>query len=125
MIRTVLTGAEGFPGGPRGEVFSGLRDGPRKVAAAHVGEGQGPVSGRAAAGIDHEKVAAGLKNGRGLPEVPLRELSIHVDRELGEVVIQVVNTETRNVLRQIPSEEALKMLRHLSGLKGSLVDTEG
>lgn len=124
-MRTVLTGADAAQDPAFRERVLRSRQDARATSSDHAVAGRKAFRAEPAGDDGEEKSATGLKEGDLLPEVPLRELAIHVDRELGEVVIQVVDTETRKVLRQIPPEEALEMLRRFSKLKGSLIDTEG
>jgi len=42
-----------------------------------------------------------------------RDLLFSVDDSSGRTVVQVVNSETDEIVRQIPSEEVLRILRHL------------
>lgn len=41
-----------------------------------------------------------------------RDLQFEVDTDLGRTVISVVDSETKELIRQIPSEEVLERLRH-------------
>jgi|DewCreStandDraft_4_1066084.scaffolds.fasta_scaffold55042_1 flagellar protein FlaG len=43
-----------------------------------------------------------------------RELSFEFDRELGRVIAKLVDTTTREVIRQVPSEELLAIARALA-----------
>jgi flagellar protein FlaG len=43
----------------------------------------------------------------------------------GELYAQVINTSTDEVVKTIPSEEALEMMNRLNNVLGMLVDTEG
>jgi len=64
-----------------------------------------------------------------------RSLQISVDKDLGATVIKVVDSETEEVVRQIPAEEILQIARFLSeqqassepevSVKGLLMDSEG
>ena len=47
-----------------------------------------------------------------------RNLNFSVDNDTDETVIKVVNTETQEVIRQFPSEEALKLTKHIEGMMG-------
>jgi flagellar protein FlaG len=47
-----------------------------------------------------------------------RELQFSVDDESGDTVIKVIDLETDEVVRQIPSEEAMRMRRHLQETTG-------
>lgn len=49
-----------------------------------------------------------------------RSLSFSVDTSAEEVVISVRDRETEELIRQIPSPEALKLKKHLDGVVGLL-----
>lgn len=72
----------------------------------------------------HELSAAG--EGRAaLPEFPLQELSIRMHPELDQVIVQVIDSRTREVIRQIPPEEWVRVLEQLHGRRGVLFDRQG
>ncbi|MEW6248554.1 MAG: flagellar protein FlaG [Nitrospirota bacterium] len=48
-------------------------------------------------------------------------LNIEVDQDLKRVIMKVVNSQTGEVIRQIPPEEVLNLARNLNGVKGLLV----
>ena len=50
------------------------------------------------------------------------KLSFTVDRVLKKTIIKVINTQTNQVIRQIPSDEALKIAQHIQSLMGILYD---
>lgn len=55
-------------------------------------------------------------------------LSFLVDQSLGRFYFKLVDANTHEVIRQVPSDEVLAMARKLRGLTGSkgvLMDTEG
>ncbi|MEO0435480.1 MAG: flagellar protein FlaG [Pseudomonadota bacterium] len=64
-----------------------------------------------------------------------RSLQISVDDDLGQTVITVLDSETDEIVRQIPAEEILEIARFLSlqqsdveppqSLQGVLIDREG
>lgn len=64
-----------------------------------------------------------------------RSLQISVDSDLGTTVIKVLDTDTEELVRQIPAEEVLRVARFLSdqqaasdsdaSLRGILLDQEG
>lgn len=64
-----------------------------------------------------------------------RSLQISVDGDLGTTVIRVLDTQTEELVRQIPAEEVLRIARFLSeqqsavqadtALRGVLLDQEG
>lgn len=53
-----------------------------------------------------------------------RELHFAVDDESGYTIITVVDTESEEVIRQIPSEEVVALSRHLEQHAGLLMDAE-
>ncbi len=50
------------------------------------------------------------------------KLSFSVDRASNKMVVRVVDSETQEVIRQIPSEDAIKVAQHIHGLMGILYD---
>lgn len=53
-----------------------------------------------------------------------RSLRFRVDEASGRTVITVLDAETNEIVRQIPSPEALAVARHLERL-GALLDARG
>jgi flagellar protein FlaG len=51
-------------------------------------------------------------------------LKFAVDGDTGAMVVKVVDTETDQVIRQIPSEEMLAIARNIDRLQGLLVKQE-
>lgn len=50
-----------------------------------------------------------------------REIQFSVDKSTDRVVIRVIDRQTNEVIRQIPSEEILNLAEHLGKFKGLLV----
>ncbi len=48
-----------------------------------------------------------------------------LDPDSNRVVIKVIDSKTKDVLRQIPAEETLRFLQELSGRRGLLLDEQG
>lgn len=56
------------------------------------------------------------------------DLQFFVDKETGMYCVKVVDSENQELIRQVPSEEALKMakrLREMGSTSGVLMDSEG
>lgn len=53
-----------------------------------------------------------------------RELRFSVDDDTGRMIVKVINADTDEVVRQIPSEQLLNAVRHLEQHAGLLLDTE-
>ena len=51
-----------------------------------------------------------------------REIQFSVDKSTDRVVIKVIDQQTKQVIRQIPSEEVLNLAEHLGKLEGMLVN---
>jgi flagellar protein FlaG len=64
------------------------------------------------------EASAALQQARGEANRALaqkgRELSFEFDRELGRVIVKLVDTKTREVIRQVPSEEMQAIARALA-----------
>ncbi|MCL2075337.1 MAG: flagellar protein FlaG [Betaproteobacteria bacterium] len=48
-------------------------------------------------------------------------LNFSIDQDTGRLIVKVVDNETQEVIKQIPSEEAVKLARSLEQLQGLLV----
>lgn len=49
------------------------------------------------------------------------DVTFSIDQDLNRVIVKVVNNQDGSVLRQIPSEEMLRLARALSDQQGSLL----
>lgn len=59
-----------------------------------------------------------------------RDLQFQVDKQTGDTIVTVLDTETKAVIRQIPSEEVVAMARYIAEnapdpVKGLLMNGEG
>ena len=54
-----------------------------------------------------------------------REIRMDIDDDTGRVVAQIIDRETREVLRQVPLQELLDIATRLNDLVGLLFDAEG
>ncbi|OOZ42236.1 hypothetical protein BOW53_00610 [Solemya pervernicosa gill symbiont] len=57
-------------------------------------------------------------------QVIRRNLSFNLDDESGETVIKVIDSDTDEVIRQLPTEEAMKLSKQLEQASGSLISAE-
>jgi len=58
----------------------------------------------------------------GYLEETHRGLRFSIDDDSGRTIVRVVDTETDEVIRQIPSEEMLAVIRHFNEVTGNLFD---
>jgi flagellar protein FlaG len=49
---------------------------------------------------------------------------VHLSIDDGLAVVKVIDTETKKVLRQFPSEQSLEIGKNLNSLKGLLIDSK-
>ncbi|MDH4581045.1 flagellar protein FlaG [Pseudomonas sp. BN415] len=107
------------------------------VSAAPVGNGQvrGPAEkeGREKAvdqvqpqseAEDREPVEAAASSIQEFVQSIRRNLNFDVDDSSGRVVVQVTDSESGEVIRQIPSEDALKLAESLSEMRSLLFKAE-
>jgi flagellar protein FlaG len=62
-----------------------------------------------------------VKNINQAIQVISQNLEFSVDTEANEIVVKVIDQQTKQVLRQIPSEEALDIAKSLDKLQGLLI----
>jgi flagellar protein FlaG len=51
-----------------------------------------------------------------------QSLQFSVDHDSKEIVVKLIDQDTKEVLRQMPSEEALQMAKSIDKLQGRLID---
>ena len=64
-----------------------------------------------------------LKQIKNITEDGLYSVRFERDSGSNSLVVKIVDSETDEVIRQIPQEELLELSRHLEALSGNLVDT--
>lgn len=67
-----------------------------------------------------EKLDAAVQDVRDFIE-NFASLDFSVDDDTGRTIVKVVDSETKEVIRQIPSQEMLEISKALDGLKGLFV----
>lgn len=107
---------------------------PRRLASSVSAHQSGPATASAAAklaasqpkaaggqgGVNEQSGSAGLDEAlrdlTGYVQNVQRNLQFNVDDDSGQTIIRVVDTETEEVIRQIPSEEVVALARHLKSM---------
>ena len=69
-----------------------------------------------------EELTGALNQLNGYMEETHRSLRFSIDDDSGRTVVRVVDTENDEVIRQIPSEEMLALIRHFNEVTGNLFD---
>ncbi|NYE60207.1 flagellar protein FlaG [Duganella sp. 1224] len=52
------------------------------------------------------------------------QVEFSIDDNSGLPVVKVIDTQTKQVLRQLPSEESLEIAKNLNSMKGLLIDSK-
>jgi flagellar protein FlaG len=78
----------------------------------------GEKAPKAISSADMEKAVATLNK---LVAPAAQAIQFAIDDESGRTVVKVIDTDTRQVLRQVPSEEAIAISRVLDRLRGLLI----
>ncbi len=73
--------------------------------------------------LSDSEVKVLVTKGNEILKLTGRELSIQMDPELKKPVIQVIDQETKKVVRQFPSEEMLNLAKALEKSQGVLLST--
>lgn len=68
-----------------------------------------------------ERVAEALSRIQSYVRASQRELQISIDQGSGRTVVRVVNPETQELIRQIPTEEVLKLASLLRDSGGGIL----
>lgn len=76
-----------------------------------------PVSNQ----VDSEKVKSSLDQLNKLAKQFARDLEFTVDEDTGENVVKVIDTQSKEVIRQMPTEEMLAIAKALDKLQGLLI----
>lgn len=121
-----------IPGQAVAQATSVERQGPAGGGSAAPAEAAAPaVESREAA----EELAEATRNISDYIQSVSRSLQISVDRDLGSTIIRVLDSDTDELVRQIPSEEILEIARFIAEqrastdssdpIRGLLLDGEG
>ena len=65
--------------------------------------------------------AAAEKINKALQNLVSSSLEFSVDQDSGRTIVRVVDVETKDIIRQIPNEEALAIAKSLDNLQGVLI----
>lgn len=98
-----------------------------RVAQADVADkltvsgAQTPASGN----VDPAALEAAVAKINGDAEGMGARLSLSIDKELNRVLIRFKDPESGDVVRQIPPEAVIEMMKRLKELKGTMFDSQG
>lgn len=94
-----------------------------QASAAAATSGNATASSAAAnqnrrEGVSQESLRESVERAREIVESQVRDLSFAIDDRTGELIVQVVDRESQEVIRQIPSEEMLRLAERLEEMSG-------
>lgn len=101
--------------------------GPRQNAAASSAGniGNTATGGSAAPSPSSaQEISAALQEIRNTIRPIASELSFSLEQESGRMLVKIVDLETNEVIRQIPSEEIVRISKALDRLQGLLLNNE-
>lgn len=87
---------------------------------AFVGQSNFPDEGSVSQPSNKE-MAFAVDNLNKVIASSLQSIQFSMDEELGKVVIKVMDTETKQVLRQIPNQEVINISKNLARLQGLVI----
>lgn len=93
----------------------------RPVAVSSQAAASQQVPQPAPAASAEEVRAAADKINKALQNLVSSSLEFSVDQDSGRTIVRVVDVETKDVIRQIPNEEALAIAKSLDKLQGVLI----
>jgi len=70
--------------------------------------------------LSHEKVEEAVASLNAFVQLMDRNVSFAIDEESGRDIISVYEKETKELIRQIPSEETLELLKRMDNMVGVL-----
>ena len=74
--------------------------------------------------VDRGELEAAVSEMNAVAQAADRDIAFQLDEDSGRVVISVTDRASGNVIRQIPSEEALELAVHLSDARSLMSKTE-
>lgn len=114
------TGTPVAASAPRAEAASASRDvqatDAPAVAALNPGQAVAPTQP-----ASQSQVEDAVKSIRDFVKPINSNVEFSIDRDTGKTVVKIVDGATKEVLRQMPSEEALAIAKTLDGIKGLLI----
>ncbi|MFZ6744165.1 flagellar protein FlaG [Undibacterium sp. JH2W] len=119
----VLSITSSSSGAPVSDRVSGTAPTPQIAQSAAPLQTSNPVtatgqSPKAASADDVNKAVAEINKSLQLSS---QNLEFSVDNDAKEVVVKIVDQQTKQVIRQIPTEEALEIAKSLDKLQGLLI----
>lgn len=85
--------------------------------------GQAGQSADSAPATSRERLDSAVNGLQKFAQSVRRDLNFSIDESTGDVVVKVIDGESGKVVRQIPSEEALKLAARLDDVRSLMFET--
>jgi flagellar protein FlaG len=102
-------------------VMGANRSEPRQALSS---EGQSVPPAKESGQTSNQQLLAATDNMNKHVQSLKRDLHFSVDEDTGETVIRVIDSESKETIRTIPSEEFLSVAQHLNQTVGMLLNAE-
>lgn len=89
-----------------------------------VGEGESTAEPTKSEATKPEQVEAAVEQIQQFTQALTQNLKFSIDEDTGKTVVKIVDMQTQEVIRQIPSEEAIKIAGALGKIQGLLFNGE-
>lgn len=102
-----------------------------KEPSGRPGRGQGDISAREISDVEADKIELKtplkevVERLNSAEDFHDRGIRFSVDEETGKVVVRIVDSSTNEVVKQIPSEEILRMARNIDEFLGLYLNKRG
>lgn len=97
----------------------------RENSPANSADGTGnAATGIAQSPSNVQEISAALQEIRNAIRPIASELSFSLEQDSGRMLVKIVDTETDELIRQIPSEEMVRISKALDKLQGLLLNNE-
>ncbi len=110
-------------GTPSFERLSGSAIAPQAIKTAAPAESHNPVTPTAsvAQAASKEQISKAVESINKSIQVVAQNIEFSVDHDSKQVIVKVIDQQTKQVLRQIPNEEILEIAKSLDKLQGLLI----
>ena len=99
---------------------AGVSTPPRSAPIKQTASAQSVLDG----GVTRSELEESVRTANERLAARHQQVALGVDSESGTVIVTVTDAKSGQVVRQIPSEEALRITRNIDELTGILVDTK-
>lgn len=95
--------------------------GAQQAQSGTVNAKENPNASGSSAPVDRSELDNAVKDIQDFIKNTNTSLDFHVDKDTDKLVVKVIDTSTKEVIKQIPSEDMLALAKALDKLKGLLV----